>query len=232
MNGDARATHDRGADLAAYALDALDPVEASELTRHVRNCEHCRAELTALERVADALAMGADQFPAPARLRRRVLRDIRADARRAPRPEPRRWPRLGYPNRALMAAALVVLVLVLAGVGVAVLAPNPSIGSRTISAEVANPASSAEVRIADGRGRLIVHNMPPPPAGRIYEVWLKHGSSTPSPTQALFSVTADGSADVDVPGDLSHVGEVLVTQEPAGGSRVSTHRPLIVARLT
>jgi hypothetical protein len=97
---------------------------------------------------------------------------------------------------------------------------------------VANPASSAEVRIADGRGRLIVRDMPPPPAGRIYEVWLKRGSSAPSPTQALFSVTADGSADVDVPGDLSHVGEVLVTQEPAGGSRVSTHQPLIVARLT
>ena len=37
---------------------------------------------------------------------------------------------------------------------------------------------------------------------------------------------------VDVPGDLRGVSQVLVTQEPAGGSRVSTHRPVIVASLT
>jgi hypothetical protein len=71
-------------------------------------------------------------------------------------------------------------------------------------------------------------HLPPPPAGRIYEVWLRQGSTAPAPTSALFSVTANGAATVDVPGDLRGISQVLVTQEPAGASRVSTHRPVIV----
>jgi hypothetical protein len=63
-------------------------------------------------------------------------------------------------------------------------------------------------------------------------VWLRHGSTAPAPTSALFSVTNGGAAKVDVPGDLRGVSQVLVTQEAAGGSRVSTHRPVIVASVT
>jgi hypothetical protein len=78
----------------------------------------------------------------------------------------------------------------------------------------------------------VVARLPPPPAGRIYEVWLKRGSTSPAPTSALFSVTANGAAKVDVPGNLRGVSQILVTQEPDGGSRVSTQRALIVASLT
>ena len=83
----------------------------------------------------------------------------------------------------------------------------------------------AQLRISHNQAELVVSHLPPPPAGRIYEVWLKRGSTSPAPTSALFSVTADGAATVDVPGDLHGVSQVLVTQEPAGGSRVSTHSP-------
>ena len=91
---------------------------------------------------------------------------------------------------------------------------------------------AAQLRISHNHAELVVSRLPPPPAGRIYEVWLKRGSTSPAPTSALFSVTANGAATVDVPGDLRGVSQVLVTQEPAGGSRVSTHRPVIVASLT
>jgi hypothetical protein len=33
-----------------------------------------------------------------------------------------------------------------------------------------------------------------------------------------------------VPGQVRGVSEILVTQEPVGGSLVSTHQPVIVAR--
>ncbi len=40
-----------------------------------------------------------------------------------------------------------------------------------------------------------------------------------------------GCGDIGVPGDLRGVTAVMVTQEPAGGSRVPTRAPVIVARL-
>ena len=46
---------------------------------------------------------------------------------------------------------------------------------------------------------------------------------------ALFTVNAAGSADVPVRADLRGVRELLVTEEPAGGSQVPTSPPVIVA---
>jgi hypothetical protein len=54
----------------------------------------------------------------------------------------------------------------------------------------------------------------------------------PSPTGALFGVTAAGAGEVEVPGDLRGVSRVTVTQEPTGGSRVPTRAPVIIATLT
>jgi hypothetical protein len=42
-------------------------------------------------------------------------------------------------------------------------------------------------------------------------------------------VRANGSAAVGVPGSLSGVSAVLVTQEPAGGTPAPTSAPVIVA---
>ena len=53
----------------------------------------------------------------------------------------------------------------------------------------------------------------------------------PSPPRALFSVSSSGAADVGVPGDLDGVTQVLVSQEPAGGSLAPTTAPVIVAPL-
>ena len=72
----------------------------------------------------------------------------------------------------------------------------------------------------------------PPPAGQIYEVWIKRPNQSPSPTSALFSVTTNGDGDVDVPGSLRGVDEVMVTPEPAGGTTVPTHPAVIQADLT
>jgi hypothetical protein len=87
------------------------------------------------------------------------------------------------------------------------------------------------VRVVSGRGELIVRHMPPPPGGKIYEVWLERDGRNPTPTSALFDVTSSGAGAVDIPGDLRGVREVLVTPEPRGGSLAPTHLPVIVARL-
>ena len=88
------------------------------------------------------------------------------------------------------------------------------------------------MRLSGGRAELVVRHMSPPPQGKIYQVWLKRARGAPLPTSVLFSVTSSGSGDVGLPGDVRRFSEVLVTPEPAGGSQVPTHTPVIVARLS
>ena len=106
-------------------------------------------------------------------------------------------------------------------------------------AGAAAPANSAALlsskamlcRTFRKRAELTMRNMPTPPQGRIYEVWLKRDGEQPSPTNALFGVTSSGSAAVDVPGNLHGVTQVMVTPEPLGGSLVPTRSPVVVAQV-
>jgi hypothetical protein len=194
-------------------------------------CVVCRDEVASLQPVADALPLAAPQYDAPRGLRRRVLSEVRAEARKRQAVERRRlpWPRLAgsRPLAGLAAAAVIALAVV----GVVKLASGGSSAVRVIPAQVTASAASAELRLAGGQAELIVHRMPPPGTGHVYEVWLKRGDGPPAPTTSLFGVTSAGSGRVSVP-DLHGVSEVLVTPEPDGGSAAPTHAPVIVARLT
>ena len=222
-------------DAAAYLLGALEPPEAERFRRHSDSCSVCREELAAFQAVVDTLPMTAPQHPAPRALRRRIMRDVRSDPVVTPQAVRRR--RLSpfapgrYVPRPALAGALAAVVA-LAIVGGVELAGGGSTTARTIRASVTGVPGSAQLRIAGGHAELIVNRLPPPPPGRVYELWIEHGDRAPSPTETLFSVTASGAADVGVPGSLGGVSEIMVTAEPAGGSLVPTRAPVIVARLT
>jgi hypothetical protein len=111
------------------------------------------------------------------------------------------------------------------------LGSTPSPRTQIYRAQVIGSTGSAEVRVSGGRAELVVHRLPPPPAGEIYEVWLARPHRALQPTSALFSVTASGEGDVDVPGNLHGVTGIMVTPEPAGGSNVPTHPAVIRAQL-
>jgi len=226
--------HDCGGDVAAYALGALDRAEAEGFREHLETCIVCRDELAAFQRVVDIIPMAAAQHPAPRPLRRRVLDAVE----REPRPQlsgerrARRRPLLAglsvsRPAFAL-GAAMAVVVLAVGGI---VLGSSGTAKTRVYAAQVTGPGS-AEVRVTGGQAELIVHHFSPPPAGQIYEVWLGRPNRPPAPTSALFSVTAKGDGDVDVPGNLRGVNQVVVTPEPAGGTRVPTHPAVIRAQLS
>ncbi len=104
-------------------------------------------------------------------------------------------------------------------------------GPRIVEASLAPPGVSVQLRVSGGHAALIVQHLPQPPAGKIYEVWLKRGGGSPAPTDSLFGVTSKGAASVAVPGDLQGVTAVLVTPEPRGGSLAPTHAPVIVAAI-
>jgi anti-sigma-K factor RskA len=221
-------THDCGVDAAAYVLGALEPHEAKAFRAHLASCVVCRDEVGAFQQAVDALPMAVPQQPAPRRLRRRVRRAVRAEPK-AVAAAPRRGRILIAPRP--LAAGLAALAAAVATVGGIALSDGGSGGTRVIQASVVGSTGSAQLRIHGGHAQLVINHFPPPPRGRIYELWIKRGQHAPSPTSALFSVTSRGAGNVGVPGSLRGVTVVMVTPEPAGGSSAPTHAPVIVARL-
>jgi anti-sigma-K factor RskA len=224
-----RENGDCGRDVAAYALGALTPDEARALEEHMKACAVCRDELAALQRATDVLPLSVPQLAMPRQLKRRVMADVRAHPRSSAEHHTQRrraW-LSGRPGLALAGAAAVAAAV---AIGLLVASGSTS-GTRVVQASVVPPGASAQLHVSRGAAALIVSRMPEPPAGKIYEVWLKRAGAAPAPTDALFGVTSSGSASVAVPGDLHGVTAVLVTPEPRGGSLAPTHEPVIVAQL-
>ncbi len=82
-------SHDKASELlGAYALDAVDGDECTELEAHLETCPRCRAELDSLREVA--AAMGNSVEPLPEGLWSRIathLPERRDDQERPPMPE-------------------------------------------------------------------------------------------------------------------------------------------------
>lgn len=83
-------THDEF-DVAAYAIDALDPAERAAVEAHLAGCEQCRADLAELRRVVVGLGLSAEPETPPASLRERTIARATAQpqARGVTTPAPR-----------------------------------------------------------------------------------------------------------------------------------------------
>jgi anti-sigma-K factor RskA len=199
-----------GLDTAPYLLGALEPHEARAFVRHLDECAVCRDEVASLAPVLEALPASAPAHPVPRALRRRVRRAVRAEPKRQARHRPL-TPRAGWLALGLAVAAAVIVQL----------------GSARSREQVIHATvGQAELRVAGSHGELVVDRLPALPADRTYELWVvsSRGQAAPS---TLFGVTARGTADVGVPGDLHGISRLLVTAEPRGGSRVPTTRAVI-----
>jgi anti-sigma-K factor RskA len=208
-------SHDCAGDAAPYVLGALDPDEARRFEEHLRTCSICQDEVASLGELTDSLAVSVPQTSAPRSLRRKVMKEVRADAARTASGRNHSRTRVGLRVAAGAIAAAIIAIVVIQVAG-----SNPA---KVYQASV----GSAQVRVADKHTELVVHHLKHLGPGHTYEVWLK-GKGAPQPTNALFDVSRSGSADVHVPGDLEHINAVLVTQEPAGGSAVPTSNPVVV----
>jgi anti-sigma-K factor RskA len=239
--------HDRWADATgAYLLGALPPEDAEGFERHLAACPVCSGEVEELRVAADALPASAPPVAAPAALRARIMAVVESEAEllsavgeRADRPPEREEGRRrrgllgGLFERPALAAGLAALTLVVGGVAGALVAGGGGDGAhpRTVPAQMGHGMGGATVALridASGQGMLVGRHLPPPPRGRIYQVWLlKAGARNPVPTSALFGVRRDGSAQVAVPGRLAGGQTVLVTHEPLGGSDAPTRAPIL-----
>lgn len=101
---------------------------------------------------------------------------------------------------------------------------------RAVAAEVDHlraPGARADLVIPARAGVpvLDVRGLPEPNGDRVYEVWLKRGERmVPG---SLFDVSAGGNGTVGIPDGLDEVDALLVTEEPAGGRRTPTSRPIL-----
>jgi anti-sigma-K factor RskA len=231
--------------VASYLLGALPDVEYQRFEAHLRDCEACSREVASLRVAADTLPLAAPQLAPPPELKDRIMTVVRSEAQLlaatgaeadepAQAPARRSWWRRPLLSLRPLAVGLAAAVLIAVGVAGG-LALSGGEGTRTVAAQVrvaSAPSARAMLLVSGSKGTLQLRGMPQPPSGKVYEVWLKKPTGPPAPTDALFSVDRQGSADVGVPGSLEGVDQVLVTAEPHGGSQAPTSDPVIVASMT
>jgi anti-sigma-K factor RskA len=227
--------------VGAYLLGALEPGELDHFEAHLAECEICRRDVADLQVAADALPVSVPLVSPPPALKDRIMAVVESEAellaasgRRADEPERPRRRRAGGRRFAgwLMrpGVALACALVLLAGGGLAAILLTGGDETRTVVAETQSPRADVRLEIHEDSSVLVAKNMPAPPSGRIYQVWLKRPGKDPEPTSVLWSTRHDGSAEVAVPGSLEGVEAVLVTDEPPGGSEEPSKPPVISAK--
>lgn len=232
--------------IGAYLLEALPDSERTGFERHLEACASCQDEVESLRVALHVLPASVEQLAPPAELRSRIMAVVTAEAQlleaaagpRADLPEPavarERIPlrsRFRVPAlRPAFALACAAALLVLGGLGGALLDDEGSgPASRTVAASVERGDATAKLVVGRDASRLEVANLDKPPEGRVFQVWTQRPGGKPVPSTALFVPRSNGSASVAVPGSLAGVEEVLVTDEPVGGSDAPTRTPFLSA---
>ena len=229
--------------VGAYVLGALDDAETAAFEEHLAGCPVCREEVDLLEPAVNALPISVDAVDPPPELKARIMAEVEREASllAAAGPEADRPParqrsrrRLGLRIPRLVPSALAAVLLVVGiAIGVGAMALRDTGPERTVAAQVSGaPGASLEVEMSGDEGRLTGRGLPAPPGGRVYQVWIKREGHAPVPTAALFVPSRDGAATASVPGSMKGVDEVMITDEPEGGSPQPTGRLLAVAHLS
>jgi anti-sigma-K factor RskA len=99
-------------------------------------------------------------------------------------------------------------------------------GARVRSLSGTGPGNGATAQLAyDGSGRalLVANALPPPPAGKEYQLWFIVGNNPPIPGQT-FSPNDMGQGELrdEVPARALDSGVFAITLEPVGGSSAPT----------
>ena len=229
--------------VGAYVLRALPEDEEIAFEAHLAGCPICRDQVEDLRMATEALALLAPPVVAPENLRARLMEVVEQEAEllRAAGPEadvPRAVPKaerrrfsldwLVRPAFALPAAVLLLALGVIAGLAGS--DRGPGRGTTSVRAQVDEklaPNARVHLHMTEGSATLVAENLPEPPRGRVYQVWVKHRDLDPEPTSTLFMPRSDGSAAAAVPGSMDGVEAVIVSHEPPGGSPKPTSQPIL-----
>jgi hypothetical protein len=245
--GSGRMRHDDLKQLtAAYALDAVDPLETQAIEKHLLGCRQCRREVAELQEVAAQLCLASS--PAPARVWDRIAADV-ADRRRVRTLIPRSAQPANPPRAVSMrwfvavvaAAAVVIAALGLQihrvdrqsdRVAIGLSAPGnqaawqlavASADARQVTLTSPDGSRSASaVVLADGASMLGPNNLPALSDQRSYQLWGQVG-----PAMVSLAVLRTPSAYQQFSTPAQTVA-LVITNEPASGV-IETTKPAVVS---
>jgi anti-sigma-K factor RskA len=225
----------------AYVLDALDPEDRASFEAHLSECDECGEEVRALRGVSGALARSVPQLTPRPELRERVLASFPGTSSGEPVQRDTRATsafRIWLPLAAMLAltAGIGVYAIRLQGrvaelqSAMGVLAA-PDLVSIDLSGQAPAPDASARALWSRTRGMVFTaSNLPPLPAGRVYQVWvvtaqapISAGLLTPDPGGA-------GQTFFSTPPDIPPPAAVAVSIEPAGGVPAPTGQLYLVGK--
>lgn len=222
----------------AYALGAVDDVEAARVRELLRTSPEAAAEVRSFTETASLLG-AAEAVEPPAALRAAVLAQVRSTRQVPPAEATTRRP-AARTARWLSVAAAGLLVLTL-GTGVAAWQFREEAGAATAANQamtevLADPDRQVvDADFAGGRATMVVSgdrvvvlgtDVQAPPDGKGYQLWRLDGG-TPIPS-VMLTRTSDGGYWAEATG--FEPGQALaVTVEPETGSQQPTTDPLFVA---
>ena len=233
----------------AYALDALDDIERAGFERHLRSCASCADEVIELREATTGLA-GRVAVNPPDYLRSRVMAQVSRTRQVSPNgPSPSDVVRLRRPSlrRALATAAAAVVIAGAAGLGGVAWQSHQSAQDARVAAaraaeltqvltdpdrqeasERSSVGGTAAVFAAGGKAVLATDQLPAPPSGKTYQVWVIDKSEKISSAGLL--TLKDGRGQSLVTG-FSEGDTVALSVEPAGGSKQPTTEPIVAVKV-
>lgn len=230
-----------------YAMGVLDAGEQAEFEQHLEaGCEVCSAGIKRANASMLFLATMPPQVDPHPALRARILASVGATKRKP------NWAPLWIAATAALAIAVAWLAgrdldrdRTLAGVRAEMRRTAADLAQAQQVLKFLDEPETKQVVFGQGRPQpprgsvllnaqrgvlLIASNLPPVPAGKIYEMWVIPKGGAPR-AAGLFQSNAQGEALYfrQGPVDISTTGAIAVTVEPESGSTAPTTTPIVVA---
>jgi anti-sigma-K factor RskA len=211
----------------AYALDALEDVDARAYERHLAHCARCQAELPVLSASAGALGFAVTPAEPPPALRERILATARAERSNV---LPFRTRRQAHGLRGRYTARAIAVAASVAAVGLGIwnvtLHQRLDRSDQALRSVLLNGAAGSVVLGAEGQGTMVLANLAPAPAGKTYEAWvILDGKAEPA---GVFTADRE-TIVVHLTRPVPRGAIVAVTIEPPGGSPQPTSQPFITS---
>ena len=234
--------------VGAYLLGALEDQELRTFEGHLDECPVCRDEVERLRPAVEALPRSVVPVSPPPSLKASLMAEVENDLRErgeTPAPSPvlgalrDRLSSVGgalfgtRPAVAWVSAAFVLLVGIVMGYAVTQVTSGDD--ARTVAASVDKktvPAGSGSLLVPgdESKGAILrVNGMPTLDSDSTYQVWVQRDREVIA--ESLFSVGANGAGAAAVSEDLEDADAVMVTREPAGGSRAPSEEPILTVSL-
>jgi len=215
--------------LAAYAANGLEEAESCAVANHLAECRRHDVELTAMRADFERLAASVQPVEPPSRLRDSLLTAF-DKAVAAPEPAPIRVaparPKSIFSTSGFAYAIAAAMLALAVGVGAWGLSRDDGSEDVIVAQSSSGDASMQVTYVPDQKVAVMEVDLPPLPAGRVYQAWRIDGG-----TPVSLGLVETNTGSVAMMGDLEGASAVALSVEPAGGSPAPTTNPILIATL-